>query len=557
MGGEGTVLDTIVRMARPDARADASSALAQLLGVDVVLFFIHDVEVGRVLPAPGFPQTLPGGPGWRELLARCTAGAGVHEGQVAYPTRDALCHAVAISDEVVFVALGGSPSPGLVDEVRCVVPLLAAMLRAERAQLLAAAEQKVAREAAREAGSLATALDRARNELQQSLVVTGRLNRELEDAHRRKDEFLAMLAHELRNPLSPMVTALHLLQLRDEVRTTAQNELDLLSRQLAHLTRLVDDLLDVSRITRGRIELRREPVALGDVIARAIESTRPTLDARRHDLSVVMPDAAIVVDADAVRLVQVFGNLLNNAAKYTDPGGHIRLEIALEDDVVVTRVIDDGVGLSPQMLPRVFDLFVQAERSLDRAQGGLGIGLRLVQALVELHGGYVAAHSDGVGTGSRFEVHLPVLENGRVVPAPTQRRTPVLAGRDLRVLVVDDNRDAASSLAELITAMGFAADVVYDGLVALQVAADSRPDLVLLDIGLPTLDGYEVARRLRRLSKDCCLVALTGYGSEADREAAKNAGFNAYVVKPIDVDRLTELLHLAASCEADVGPCGE
>ena len=376
-------------------------------------------------------------------------------------------------------------------------------------------------------------------------IDNARLYREIREADRHKDEFLAMLAHELRNPLAPLMNALHLLRPDGLDRAEAEQVRTVAERQVRHLARLVDDLLDVSRISTGKIQLRKGPVDLNATIARAVDSARLLIESRHHELTVSMPDDPIFLEADAARLEQVVSNLLNNAAKYTEPGGKIELEAGREGDEASVRVRDTGIGIAPDLLPRVFDLFTQAERSLDRSQGGLGIGLTLVRRLVELHDGSVSVSSPGVGRGSEFTVRLPaspapVDPNGEhpgpgTVPAET---TPK------RVLVVDDNEDGARLLARLLRASGHHAELAHDGPTALDAAIATPPDVVFLDIGLPGMDGFEVARRLRRLDgpNRALLVALTGYGREDDMRRSREAGFDLHMVKPVDPQALNDLL---------------
>jgi PAS domain S-box-containing protein len=365
---------------------------------------------------------------------------------------------------------------------------------------------------------------------------------ELAENDRRKDEFLAMLSHELRNPLAPIRNAVHVL---NAVATGPQvvQAREVIERQVTHLARLVDDLLDVSRITRGKIALRPESVALEDVVARAVETTRPLVEARGHSLSVEVRPGTPRFTADPVRLAQVIANLLNNAAKYTDPGGRIAVRAGREGGEAVVRVRDTGVGIPVEMLPHVFELFTQAERTLDRAQGGLGIGLTLVKSLVEQHGGRVEAFSDGPGRGSEFVVRLPLpVESAAAVRAVTPR--PAVAPSKRRVLVVDDNADAADTLAMVLSMRGYDVRVARDGPAALDTARHFLPQLVLLDIGLPGMDGYAVARALRAdgRSGPLRLVALTGYGREEDRRRSAEAGFDDHVVKPIAPEELLQLL---------------
>jgi signal transduction histidine kinase/ActR/RegA family two-component response regulator len=365
----------------------------------------------------------------------------------------------------------------------------------------------------------------------------------LREADRRKDEFLAMLAHELRNPLAPIRNGLQVLRLADGDRSVVNRIRDMMDRQVQHLSRLVDDLLDVSRITRGKAELRTEAVDLNDVLARAVEAVRPLLDARRHRLTVSQPGRPVWVSADPTRLIQVVGNLLNNAAKYSEESAQIALALEEDGGRAVVRVRDTGVGIPPDMLPKVFDLFTQVDRTVDRSQGGLGIGLTLVRTLVEMHGGTVEASSDGIGTGSEFVVRLPALPAGAVGRAGSgaEAGAPPAA---YRVLVVDDNPDARDSLAELLRLTGHEVRTAPTGPKAIEVARAWRPDVALLDLGLPGMDGYEVARVLRAepFGGSLLLVALTGYGQDEDRRRTQEVGFDHHLTKPADPHGLARLL---------------
>jgi PAS domain S-box-containing protein len=363
-------------------------------------------------------------------------------------------------------------------------------------------------------------------------------------ADQRKDEFLAMLAHELRNPLAPLRNALQILRLKLHGEPVVEQFGGLMERQVMHLVRLVDDLLDVSRISRGKIELRRQRVDLAAVVARAVESVRPLLEERRHHLEIALPETPAVLEADADRLVQVLLNLLGNAARYTPAGGHITLTAAAEDGAMVLRLRDDGIGIRPEMLPRVFDMFQQADRVPGKSAEGLGLGLTLVKNLVEMHGGTVEAHSEGPGTGSEFVVRLPSSARGAELPLRPEAEA-ARAGRPVRILVVDDNPDAADSLALLLRGDGHQVEMALNCAQALERARTLRPEVVLLDIALPGgADGYEVARRLREMpeAQGTMLVALTGYGQEQDRRRSAEAGFAAHLVKPIDLELLRELL---------------
>ena len=371
-----------------------------------------------------------------------------------------------------------------------------------------------------------------------------RLYEEARESDRRKDEFLAMLAHELRNPLAPILNAVQVLKFRGDDRPTLDRMCGMIDQQLHHLCRLVDDLLDVSRITRGKIHLRTEVVDLGFMVDRAVENSRAEIEARRQSLTLRVPDRPVRIEADPTRVDQVVLNLLSNASKYTDPGGAIAVAVALDGEEVAVSVEDNGIGIAPEMLPRVFDLFTQVDGSLDRSRGGLGIGLTLVKRLVEMHGGRVEARSGGLGRGSTFTVRFPVAwAAAEVESARPPGPDPARVG-PLRILIVDDNVHAAESLAIVVQLWNHDAQVANSGLDALAIADEYRPDLVLLDIGLPGMDGYSVARSLKSRPgfADVRLVAMTGYGREEDLRRSELEGFDRHLVKPIDFDVLESIL---------------
>ena len=372
----------------------------------------------------------------------------------------------------------------------------------------------------------------------------------LADLDRRKDEFLAMLSHELRNPLAPILNAALLLRLHSNrnrlqgiENPILQQSASIIERQVGQLTQIVDELLEVSRITTGRIQLHQESIAVGVVAENAVATVRSLIDQRKHELTVSLPAQAIWVHADAARLEQVVVNLLTNAAKYTDQGGHVWLTVQQEGEEAVLRVRDTGVGIAPEVLPRIFDLFTQAERSLDRSQGGLGIGLALVQRLVEMHGGTVAV-SSALGQGSEFVVRLPVVSPPRPQASSPPAETAQPTAPSLRVLVVDDNVDTVTTLALLVTESGHDVRTAYDGSTVLEAALDYRPNVVLLDIGLPGLNGFEVAKQLRQQPalQNAVLVAMTGYGGESDLQRSFAAGFDHHLVKPGDFGKVLQIL---------------
>lgn len=378
----------------------------------------------------------------------------------------------------------------------------------------------------------------------------------LRDADRRKDEFLATLAHELRNPLAPIRNSLQILKLPRVDSATMQQARDMIERQVHHLVRLVDDLLDVSRVMRGKVELRKEQVELASIIARAVETVEPLIAVQGHQLEITCPPESLLLDADPVRLAQVVGNLLTNSAKYTEASGRIWLTVARENELAILKVRDTGIGISSDMLPHVFDLFVQADHAATRSQGGLGIGLTLVKNLVEMHGGTVAAHSDGLGKGCDFVVHLPLLapQSQKVADSPDEEpEQRVLRTSGHRLLVVDDNKDAAVSLATLLRLQGHEVLVVHDGASALTLTSSYRPNLVFLDIGMPGMDGYETARRMRQQPglENVVLVAVTGWGQRDDLRRAADAGFNHHLVKPPEPNAIERLLAELRYPEAD------
>jgi signal transduction histidine kinase len=528
----------LVALARPQSREPAVAELARYVGADALFVLVPDAELGTLLPAPGLPQTLPGGPSWRALLTeRCPPGS--YPRQVAWPDHHTLAPAtlapatlVVMEDETAFVFVGEHFEPDRLDGR--VLPLVGALLKAEQA--------------ARHATTLNAALDSTRAELEHALEEEARLNRELakaiagerearreaEAANRAKDEFLATLGHELRNPLAPIVTALHLLKLRH--KKEAPQEVQVIERQITNVIRLVDDLLDISRIARGKAELERAPIEISVAAARAVEMITPLLQQRHHQFRMEVPPAGLMVEGDEGRLAQVLTNLLTNAARYTPPGGQIRLSARRVGEEVEITVTDSGIGIEPEMLPHIFDLFVQGGRARERGEqvggGGLGIGLALVQNLVHMHGGTVSAHNNGPDErGCTFTIRLPRLPD-------SGRRPPQ------RVLVVDDNADTAHLLAELLRRYGHVVETATDGPSALRSAERFQPDAAILDIGLPLMDGYELARQLtsRPQLKGVRLIALSGYGLAQDRARAEAAGFHGHLTKPVGAAELLEAL---------------
>lgn len=380
-----------------------------------------------------------------------------------------------------------------------------------------------------------------------AIDVTDRLRAEkaLKEADRRKNEFLATLAHELRNPLAPIRNSLQLLRLANGNREVMDQACSMMERQVQHVVRLIDDLLDISRITSGKVQLRKERIQLAAVVQSALEASRPLIEAQAHELTVTLPHEMIVLEADPTRLAQVFSNLLANAAKYTEKAGHIWLTAERQGSAVVVCVRDTGIGIPAEHLPHIFEIFSQVAPALERSQGGLGIGLALVRGLVELHGGTIAAHSDGNGMGSEFIVRLPIAEGQlQTAQEPVENDVKPRSGPTCRILVVDDNRDAADNLAMVLRLMGHNVLTAYDGVEAVQAAATFHPDVVLLDIGMPKMNGYEAARHIREQTwgRRIVLISLTGWGQEEDKRRATEVGFHHHLTKPVDTGVLEKLL---------------
>ncbi len=435
-----------------------------------------------------------------------------------------------------------------------------ALSNAQLAEANVALQQEKTRELQAVNASLQRAnaeLEAANASLHSEVAERLRVEQALKEADRHKDEFLAMLAHELRNPLAPIHNAVQLMGKRTIPDPQIVWARDLIARQLGHLTRLVDDLLDVSRITRGKIKLTQEVIDLGSLISRAIETVHPLLDERRHSLKLELPDPEVKLRGDPTRLTQAISNVLGNAAKYTDTGGEVSLTVSHTEEELEIRVRDNGIGIEASALPFVFELFTQIDRDSGHAQGGLGIGLALVKRLVEMHGGSVSASSEGPGKGSEFRIRLPrhrdtsdaaAVKGGATGSPATMLVTPVVAGsatrRGRRILIADDNNDALESLATLLQLGGHEVFTATNGGTALQCAEHNLPEVVLLDIGMPLLDGYEVARRIRAQpwGQRITLVALTGWGQDSDRRRSREAGFDSHMVKPLDLDVLADLL---------------
>ena len=524
--------DTLRALASGDAIiAAASEALARTAQVARVLYAEVDDERGtffirRDWSADGVPS-LAGeirrlddfGP---DLIARLRAGYTVTVGDV---TDDALTTPFASAYHAIGVSAMVSV-PLIQAGILCAV----LSMHSDTARFWRDSNIRMAQETA---------------ERTWSAVESARAQGELRGANQRKDEFLAMLAHELRNPLAPISAAAELMELApldaERIRRTSA----VISRQVRHMTGLVDDLLDVSRVTRGQITINKAPQDMKNIVASAVEQVRPLIQARNHRLTLELSPETAQVLGDETRLVQVLTNLLNNAAKYTPEGGHVRLTMEAEPSQVIVHVQDDGIGIAPDLQQRVFDLFAQAERTSDRSQGGLGLGLALVKSLVTLHGGQVNCSSDGANCGSCFSVRLPRFEPLPAAPERRKHARPEPAsGPNQRIMVVDDNADAATMLGMLLEASGHEVMVENGSLAGLRLAAEALPAICILDIGLPDMDGYELARCLRQVEglERALLIAVTGYGQESDRQRAFAAGFDHHMVKPVDAQKLLRIV---------------
>ncbi len=547
----------------PETRAAGAAALAAFCGVRQALVFGKDDEVGLFLPAPGMPQTLREGLRWQAFLRQC-GEAGRASADLPDPQDGQDCAAFGMCGaprRAALVFLGGRPADAMCEAIVALLPLLAAKLVAERAALAADGHAAAARESSRRAGALNAALDINRRELQgayeaveRELVSRREAERKLREADRRKDEFLAMLAHELRNPLAPISMAAQILKIDPHNPARLLQTCQIIDRQVTHMTRLLDDLLDVSRVTGGMVVLEQSLHDMRRIVEQAVEQARPLIKARSHHLAIEVAQMPMTVLGDATRLVQIVTNLLNNAAKYTPAGGAIALGLALRTGQVVLTVRDNGIGIEPDLLPHIFELFIQGERSSDRSQGGLGLGLALVSSLAQRHGGAVQARSAGAGYGSEFELSLPHVAAPQAEPA-APGACAAADGASHHILIVDDNADAARMLSLFLQGRGHRVQVAADGGAALAIAGCDAPDVLLLDIGLPDMDGYALARGLRALpgTRDALAIALTGYGRPEDRERSRLAGFDHHLTKPVNP---LELLKLLGSVPARPGGSG-
>lgn len=539
------LIGLLARLADVGAREATAREVARALAVDRVMFFVRDPELGSLLPASGFPQTLRGGAVWRAFVrgcagpGRCEADLDELEGSGPEP------HVIAyVQADIALFLFGRSPNVDVLDTVLAALPLVGGMLRAEHAARLAEGRAAVARATGRHANDLATALDAARVDVERALAESARLNGELEERDRRKDDFLAMLGHELRNPMAAISGAIEVMRSEPDDREQLRRARAILERQADQLAHLVDDLLDVARITRGKIVLRPEPLEVGLLVQRAVDAARAAAQAKGHRLTFEV-HRRVDANADRTRLEQIVTNLLTNATKYTNPPGHIRVVVDQVGNDAVISVEDDGIGIPEHLLPRIFDAFHQVDPAIDRGAGGLGVGLTVASRLARLHNGRIEVTST-LGKGSTFTLRIPAqgAPSAIAVEKPSVESVAAPTAARARILVVDDNTDSAEMMLALLESWGHEGEHVADGRAAIERAVEMRPDIVLLDIGLPGMDGFEVAARLRAepTTKSARILALSGYGQESDRVKSRAAGCDDHLVKPVDMALLKRKL---------------
>lgn len=561
------LVDIFICLQLPETRQDGLKALAAYARAKEAYLFVKDAELSIYLPAQGLPQTMRHAAWWHEFFEQREAGTCV-SGLMPSPTSGDQSHCSVVVEKLglsILVLLGVELESSIATQLQALLPLVAAKLTVERAAASAAGHAAAAREANSQARSLNAALDANRRELQKAfgllekeLTVRREAEKKLRETDRKKDEFLAMLAHELRNPLAPISMAAQLIKLPSSASRQIEQASQIITRQVAHMTSLLDDLLDVSRVTRGKIVLEKEPVDVKGVIADAIEQSKSIVQQKQHQLDVHLTGETVYVDGDKTRLVQIIANILVNAAKYTPSQGSLDLRVDATEEEVLIRISDNGIGIDTELLPHIFELFTQAPRSSDRSQGGLGIGLALVKSLVDLHGGNISAHSRGLNLGSEFTVRLPKYQHSLQLPVSNLNNDTLSSEAALSILVIDDNVDAASTLAAVIEASGHRVLIGHSAKEAMELAAAHGSDVLFLDIGLPDMDGYELAKKIRGIKtcEDAVLVALTGYGQPQDKELAREAGFDVHLTKPADFTRLMKILsdataHLHGSASMD------
>jgi signal transduction histidine kinase/ActR/RegA family two-component response regulator len=548
------LVDIFICLQSPQTRKDGLASLAAYTHATEAYLFGRDDEVDMFLPAQGLPQTMRYAAKWQAAFGQCEAGSCTSMPLPAPSDgADTLCSVIVDRfGQAVLVLLGIELEGTAATQLPALLSLVGAKLGVERVAESASVHAAVAREANRQAKSLNSALDSNRQELQKAferldkeLAVRREAENKLRQADQKKDEFLAMLAHELRNPLAPINMAAQLITLPSSGKRQVERASEIINRQVAHMTSLLDDLLDVSRVTRGMITVEKEPVDAKAVIADAIEQSKSVMQSKRHQLNVHLVGEAVYLHGDKTRLVQIIANILVNAAKYTPSEGIVDLRLDATSDEVMISVRDNGIGMDSSLLPQVFELFVQAPRSSDRSQGGLGIGLALVKRLVELHGGGITAQSEGANRGSEFVVRLPRHREVLQAVAKSADNGNSTTIEALEIIVIDDNVDAANTLTALLESFGHRVSTGYCAQDALALTSTAIFDVIFLDIGLPDMDGHELAKKLRATdqSRGAVLVALTGYGQPQDKEQAKGAGFDVHLTKPAHLTAIAQVLN--------------
>lgn len=543
-------LQLIAALAGKAARQTVARQLAAFYQADDLIIFLRDQQVGLFLPAPDFSRNLKGSKAWQRFLTRCDEH-GCAEDWLEFVSVSNPVPVVGVrgQEDLIVVLIGEHCAINEGDELFQLSSLLAHAFDAERQSEALVAQTSLAREKEMSANLLAQSLDKARARLASTLNDVRQAQEALRLADKRKDEFLAILAHELRNPLAPIGNGIELLKHAEQNPQILPNVRKMMDGQLRHMVRLIDDLMDVSRITRGKISLHKQEVPLKRLIDHAIEGAKPFINQQNHRLSLHMMDDSILVHVDSTRITQVFSNLLNNAAKYSDPGGSIHIDVYADANEVTVSIRDTGMGLNEQELTSIFDMFVQSDCVAGYARGGLGIGLTLVKNLVELHEGRVRAKSAGRGQGSEFIVTLPRAQKKPELEPINDAERPLVAAHDnqLRVLIVDDNEASARSMCMIAELLGHQAQVAFRGAEALEKAERLQPQVILLDIGLPDISGYEVCHRLRAVPNfaKTLIVAQTGWGQATDRQKGAEAGFDDYLVKPLDMGDLSKVFAMA------------
>ena len=548
-------LKYLTELVDPTRRGEAALRVAALYGSESIILFIRDEAIGLSLPVGGFPQTLPNGTGWRIFLERCVKNKTAQEILPAPGSHaEQLVIGIACNNGAVMAFIGGTLLDDAYSDIPAILPLLDLALKGEQAAIIAEANARLAAERIAIAHRLAESLDKARLDLAKILIESRAAQQELKMADQRKNEFLALLAHELRNPLAPIGNALELLRMSVEKPEMINKVQEIMQTQLTQMVRLIDDLMDVSRISTGKILLKKVMLNVSDVFSGAIEAVRPQFEANGQKLEVHVPATYSCVLADPTRLNQVFINILNNAAKFTPRGGRISVAVSPTESYVDVSVTDTGKGVPKEIASQIFTMFAQGDDTISRTSGGLGIGLGLAKNIVDLHEGTITVVSDGKDKGSTFTVRLPLhtgaMSNPEPAETPTMDRAPVA----LRFLIVDDNKESAQTMGWTVEMLGHEYRLAFDGQTALEIAQTYSPQLILLDIGLPGMTGYEVCAAMKNYPtlRSSLFIAQTGWGQAQDKENAKTAGFDYHLVKPVNIEELKRIIEMFA-----LGPVGD